>query len=329
MVSDNAIEIRNVHKRYSTLQVLRGIDLTVARGEAFGLLGPNGAGKSTLTHTILGLLMPDEGTVKVFGKSDIEQLSPRIGYLPERPRYHTQFAGREYLAILGRLSDLGGTKLHQRVEAVLDLVGIHDAADRRIGTYSKGMLQRLGVAQAILHEPDLLIVDEPASGLDPGGQRDMAELLRRIQEAGHTIFLCTHQLTEVTRLCDRVGVLANGRLDRVVGVAELRAQGHSVTIRVPDLPAETAALLGSLSPSIRCTRTEIVIFPMTEELQARVLRGLLDDGVTISAVIPEADALEQFYLQAVQDGNQQHDGHTSAARSENPLLAALMHGDKR
>src|SRR5919199_27922 len=131
MVSDYAIEIRNVHKHYGNLHVLRGINLTVARGEAFGLLGPNGAGKSTLTHTILGLLMPDEGSVSVLGQTDIERQRSRIGYLPERPRYHTQFAGREYLAILGQLSDLRGAKLHQRVEAVLELVGIHDAADRR------------------------------------------------------------------------------------------------------------------------------------------------------------------------------------------------------
>src|SRR5919202_604130 len=124
MLGDYAIEIRNVHKRYGNLHVLRGITLTVPRGEAFGLLGPNGAGKSTLTHTILGLLIPDDGTIKVFGQTEIERLSRHVGYLPVRPRYHTQFTGREYLAILGKLSDLCGDQVHQRVEAVLELVGI-------------------------------------------------------------------------------------------------------------------------------------------------------------------------------------------------------------
>jgi ABC-2 type transport system ATP-binding protein len=329
MAGDYAIEIRNVHKRYGTLQVLRGVNLTVPRGEAFGLLGPNGAGKSTLTHTILGLLMPDEGTIKVFDQTEIEHLSLYVGYLPERPRYHTQFTGREYLAILGKLSDLRGAQLHQRVEAVLDLVGILDAADRRIGTYSKGMLQRLGVAQAVLHEPDLLIVDEPGSGLDPGGQHAMAELLQRVRQAGHTIFLCSHQLTEVARLCDRVGVLTHGRLDRVTALDELRAQGHSVTIRVQDLPAETASRLGSLSPSIRFSRTEIVIFPVTMQLQARVLGTLLDDGVAVISVIPEADALEQFYLQAVREGTQYADGNGPDDERATLKLEALMHGDEQ
>lgn len=327
MAAENAIQIDNVHKRYGSVQVLRGVDLQVGRGEAFGLLGPNGAGKSTLTHTILGLLVPDNGSVKIFGSAEIERQTPRIGYLPERPRYHTQFTGREYLATLGKLSDLRGEKLHQRVEAVLDLVGIHEAADRRIGTYSKGMLQRLGIAQAVLHEPDLLLVDEPASGLDPNGQRDMAQILGRLQAAGHTIFLCTHQLTEVARLCDRVGVLIEGRIDRVVSVDELRAQGHSVTVRVRDLPAETATSLQECGPAVRCTRTEVVIFPVTEALQSEVLSILLDDGVAIVSLVPEADALEQFYLQAVGTAATSDAGETAAVAES--TLATLMHGDNR
>jgi ABC-2 type transport system ATP-binding protein len=328
VVGDNAIQIDNVHKHYGTLHVLRGVSLVVPRGEAFGLLGPNGAGKSTLTHILLGLLLPDEGSVRLFDQADFERVSRRIGYLPERPRYHAQFTAREYLGTLGKLSDLRGALLHQRIEAVLDLVGIQGAADRRIGTYSKGMLQRLGVAQAILHEPDLLIVDEPTSGLDPSGQHAMAELLQRVQATGHTIFLSTHQLADVARLCDRVGVLAHGRLDQVTSLDDLRAQGHSVTIRIADLQAETVHLLSAVSPTIRCSRTEVVIFPVTDELQARVLRTLLDEGVRILAVTPEADALEQFYLRAVQDtGSQPATG--GDADSGEALLEALMHGENR
>lgn len=302
MVAQPAIEINNVHKRYGTLQVLRGVDLTVAQGEAFGLLGQNGAGKSTLTHIILGLLFPDQGDVRIFGKQEIERISPRVGYLPERPRYHTQLTAREYLMTLGRLSDLPANKLHDRVDHVVEMVGIQSSVDRRIGTYSKGMLQRLGLAQALIHEPDLLIVDEPASGLDPEGQTDMAQLLQQVRSAGHTLFLCTHQLTEVARLCDRVGVLVNGRLDPVTSLVDLQAQGHSVTIKVRDLPAETARTLGALSPFLRVSRTEIMLFPFSEELQAQVLRILLDDQVAILAVTPEADALEQFYLRAIHGG---------------------------
>lgn len=326
MVAETAIEIHNIHKRFGALHVLRGIDLTVERGEAFGLLGPNGAGKSTLLHIILGLLIPNEGTVRIFGTGEVESLALRIGYLPERPRYHTQFTGREYLATLGRLSDLRGARLQERVDAVLEVVGMQDAAERRLGTYSKGMLQRIGLAQALVHEPDLLIVDEPGSGLDPAGQRDTAELLQRVRSAGHTVLLCTHQLTEVARLCDRVGVLTKGRLDRIVRLADLDAQGHSVTIRVRDLPAETASALSQVSPGVRCTRTEVVLFPVTDELLRSVLGRLLDDGVGITSVIPEADALEQFYLGAIELGDS-HSPEAAPRIEEETELETIMHGD--
>jgi ABC-2 type transport system ATP-binding protein len=183
---------------------------------------------------------------------------------------------------------------------VIDLVGLSQSADRRIGEYSKGMMQRIGIAQAVLHKPELLVVDEPASGLDPGGQREMALLLRTLNDEGHTVFLCTHQLTEVARLCDRVGVLVNGRLDYTTSVAALHEQGHSVTIRVADLPAQTAKALYNLGPQVRCDRVSVTLFPVSDGLLASVLRRLLDDYVPIQAVTPEADALEQFYLGAIQ-----------------------------
>jgi ABC-2 type transport system ATP-binding protein len=298
-MADHAIYISNVHKAYGTTHVLKGVHLEVAQGEIFGLLGPNGAGKTTLTHTILGLLMPDDGTVRVFGSDDRQKLSERVGYLPERPRYHTQFTGREYLHTLGRLSNLRQPQLSQRIDIVLEMVGLNQAADRRIGTYSKGMLQRIGIAQAVLHNPDLLIIDEPASGLDPGGQREMALLLKQLRQEGHTIFLCTHLLTEVARLCDRVGVLVGGRIEQTASLAELHAQGHSVTIHVPDLPLETLEALQQFGSEVRAERTQIVLFPTSERLLEAVLRRLLDDGVAVQSVIPEADALEQFYLKAV------------------------------
>lgn len=300
-MSNLAVSVSNLHKAYGSLQVLRGVDLDVVRGDVFGLLGPNGAGKTTLIHTILGLLKPDHGTIRVLGSENREIHSARIGYLPERPRYHGQFSGREYLSNLGRLSDLSGKQLHDRVDAVIDIVGLAQAADRRIGTYSKGMLQRIGIAQAVLHEPELLIVDEPASGLDPGGQREMAALLRALSQAGHTIFLCTHQLTDVARLCDHIGVLVGGRMTQATTMAELRKHGQSVTVNVVDLPFDTATTLQALGPEVRCDRGAVTLFPTSEQLLQVVLRQLLDDGVAVQSVMPEADALEQFYLNAVND----------------------------
>lgn len=299
-MSDQAIYISHLHKAYGPLHVLRGVDLEVMRGEIFGLLGPNGAGKTTLIHTMLGLLKPDNGTVRVFGADDRGQLSARVGFLPERPRYHGQFTGREYLRHLGRLSGLSGSQLHDRIDAVIELVGLGKSADRRIGTFSKGMLQRIGVAQAVLHNPDLLIVDEPASGLDPGGQREMAALLRTLGETGHTIFLCSHQLNDVAHLCDRVAVLVGGRIAALSTLTDLRAQGHSVTINVSDLSLETIGALQRLGPEVQCDRAAITLFPTSDALLTAVLRRLLDDGITVRSVIPEADALDQFYQRAVQ-----------------------------
>jgi ABC-2 type transport system ATP-binding protein len=297
---NHAIAISNLHKAYGSLRVLRGVDLDIASGEVFGLLGPNGVGKTTLTHTILGLLKPDDGHVQVFGSNNPSWFSAYLGYLPERQRYHPHFTGREYLKMLGRLSGLSGGHLQSHVEAVLKLVGLEQAANRRIGTYSKGMLQRIGLAQAVLHKPPLLIVDEPASGLDPSGQRDMALLLQTLKENGHTIFLCTHQLTNIARLCDRVGVLIGGQIRYTVSLAELYTQGHSMTVQVANLPPHTANALYALGPQVRCNRVSVTLYPASDQLLANVLRRLLDDNIAIRAVVPEADALEQFYMRAIQ-----------------------------
>ncbi len=190
------------------------------------------------------------------------------------------------------------------------------------------MLQRLGLAQAILHDPAVLIVDEPASGLDPGGQRDMAQLLTQLHTAGHTILLCTHQLTEVARLCDRVGVLVGGRLDRVAAVSELEGQGRSMTIRVGELPAEVAQRLEGLDASVRCTRTSVVLFPSSERLQANCLAILLEYGVHILAMTPAADALEQFYITAIQHTSSSATLATAPATAE-ALLETLVAGGER
>jgi ABC-2 type transport system ATP-binding protein len=305
-----AIEISRLHKSYGEIHVLRGVDLEVPRGEAFGLLGPNGTGKTTLIQVILGLLRPNEGLLRVLGSENVDHVSQRLGYLPERPRYHLQFTGREYLRTLGSLSDLRGKQLANRVDTVIELAGLEQAAERRIATYSKGMLQRLGIAQAVLHEPDLLIVDEPASGLDPGGQREMAHMLSALHKTGHTIVLCTHQLTEVARLCTRVGVLAGGTIAATATLDELYALGNSATVAVDMLPSATAAALEQLAPEeptalpgrpvVRCERDSVVLFPSNDTLLSHVLRQLLDDGIAVRAVTPGADALEQFYLRAVQ-----------------------------
>jgi ABC-2 type transport system ATP-binding protein len=178
-------------------------------------------------------------------------------------------------------------------------VGLSDAADRLLATYSKGMLQRLGVAQALLNDPDLLLIDEPTSGLDPAGQREVLDLLAAIRSRGHTIFLCTHYLDEIEYLCDWVGVLANGQIAAEADVRTLGAASSSVKIQVKQLNAVLQQRLVQIAPTVQCNATSITLDPSNDKLQATVLRMLLDAEVSIMSLEPLEHPLERFYLQAV------------------------------
>lgn len=295
----DAIEIEDLHKSYGDLAVLRGLSLRVGVGEVYGLLGPNGSGKSTLIHTMLGLLRPAQGRLRILGSANLDQQRARIGYIPERQRYHTRYTAREYLRFMGKFSGLGGADLRERVDRELNTVGLGEAADRMLATFSKGMLQRLGVAQALLIDPDLLLIDEPTSGLDPAGQREVLDLLSEVRERGHTVFLCTHYLHEVEQLCDRVGVLSGGRIATEASVRDLRTPGGSIVIEVRDLPVDLRRQIEGLGRGVRADSQRVRISPNTPELQAAVLRALLDAGAAIIALEPLESAMEQLYLRAV------------------------------
>lgn len=295
----DAIEAENLHKSYDDVSVLRGLDLRVPAGQVYGLLGPNGSGKSTLIHLMLGFLRPSQGTLKLFGERDLEMVRGRLGYLPERLRYHLRFTAREYLRYLGRFSDLRASELAGRVDDALDIVGLKDVADRVLAAYSKGMLQRFGIAQALLANPDMLLIDEPTSGLDPAGQREMLNLLSELARRNHTIFLATHYLDEIDQLCDMVGILYNGRLAAQIDVAALRVPGSAAVLKVAPLPPDMQARLAQLGPGVRVTAREIVLSPNTPALQAQVLRALLDAGVPIISLEPQNRPLEEMYMRVV------------------------------
>lgn len=294
-----AIEIDNLHKSYDTVAVLRGLSLRVGEGQVYGLLGPNGSGKSTLLHLLLGFLRPDHGWLRVLGASDPARVVGRIGYLPERLRYHLRYTAREYLRYLGQFSGMGGAQLDDRIDEELAAVDLAGVGDRLLNTYSRGMLQRLGVAQALLHDPALLLFDEPTSGLDPGGQREMLDLLAAMRGRGHTTLMATHFLDEAEQLCDRVGVLFDGRLAAEADAAELRAPGRSVQIAVAALPPGMHERLERLSPAVRCHGPAITVEPNTPALQAAVVRALLDADIPIVSIEPRARPLEDLYLRAV------------------------------
>ncbi len=294
----SAIYIEGLRKSYDAVPVLRGLNLNVEAGQVYGLLGPNGAGKSTLLHLLMGFLRPDAGRIEVLGLAP-SAAHRQVGYLPERLRYHTHCSGREYLRYIGRFGDEHGPALRDRITALLTLVGLEEAADRRMKTYSKGMLQRIGIAQALLADPDLLLIDEPSSGLDPAGQVEMQELLVELRSRGHTIFLCSHQMDEITNVCDRVGILVRGELAAETSVANLPGT-EGIVITLVEIPAEDLDYgLRALDPLITREGRRITIPVNTPALQARLLQLLLDEGFTVATLQPTLGTLRDLYLHVV------------------------------
>ncbi len=225
----NAVEIQGVSQRYGSMTVLHDLNLNLGEGEVLGLFGHNGAGKTTSMKLILGLLAPSEGQVKVLGRAPNDpQVRRQLGYLPENVTFYSQLSGRETLRHFARLK---GAALSQ-VDELLEQVGLAHAADRRVKTYSKGMRQRLGLAQALLGEPKLLLLDEPTVGLDPIATQDLYLLIDRLRQRGTSIILCSHVLPGVEAHINRAAILAKGRLQAVGSLSQLRAEaGLPVRIR--------------------------------------------------------------------------------------------------
>jgi len=229
-MSTPAISIENLTKEFrnpsvfdrSTVTAVRNLNLTVEAGHVYGLLGPNGSGKSTTMKIVLGLVTPTSGKTFIFGRdsSDVESREA-VGFLPENPYFYKFLTGSETLAFYGKLCGLGGKMLRERSRELLALVGLEDAADRRVGGYSKGMLQRIGLAQALVQEPRLLVLDEPTAGVDPAGSRQIRDLILRLKERGITVMLCSHLLSQVQEICDRIGIMHHGELLREGALEEL------------------------------------------------------------------------------------------------------------
>lgn len=262
--SDVVIETRNLGKIYRDfwgrrkVQALKALDIEVKRGEIFGLLGPNGSGKSTTIKLIQGLLFPTSGRAYVLGKDarDVSK-NERIGYLPEESYLYKFLNAEETLDFYGRLFDMPADVRHQRSDQLIKMVGLDRARRRQLREYSKGMTRRIGLAQALINEPDLLILDEPTTGMDPIGSREMKDLIIRLRDEGKTILLCSHQLADVQDVCDRVAILHQGELRelgrvdsllKVRDVTEVHAKGLSEEVKqkIADLIKSSGGELVSL-----------------------------------------------------------------------------------
>ena len=255
-MTEPAVRVANVSKVFPVpfsrraVVALRDLHLSIATGEVYGLLGPNGSGKSSTLKIILGLVSPTRGTVEIFGR-DTAQVASResVGFLPESPYFYKYLTGRETLRFYGKLCGVRGETLSHRIDELLALVGLTSAADRRLSGYSKGMLQRIGLAQALVNEPRLLVLDEPTAGVDPAGSRDIRDLILRLKERGTTVLLSSHLLEQMQEVCDRVGILAGGILVREGQIDELLAIEDQTEVILENAPAELIERIAALAAS--------------------------------------------------------------------------------
>jgi ABC-2 type transport system ATP-binding protein len=300
------VELTKIYKDFwgrARVRALDGLNMEIQRGEVFGLLGPNGSGKTTTVRLVLGLLFPSGGLVRIFGKSPREvDTKKRIGYMPEESHLYEYLNAEETLDFFGRLFGLSRRERRERTDSLIEMVGLERARRRPIGKFSKGMARRIGLAQALINDPDVLILDEPTTGLDPLGSRQMKDLIGMLRERGKTVFLCSHLLSDVEQICDRVCILYGGKAREVGSVSELLTEQERMEIRAPRLSDE--ALKG-----IR----DIVRQDVGSE-----------DGVEIG---PSSRRLEEYFLRVVEQARRER-LTTAGAEAGGPAAAFLTREEK-
>jgi ABC-2 type transport system ATP-binding protein len=306
MISNNAvpaIEVEDLRKVYRRLVAVENVSFVMYRGEAFGFLGPNGAGKSTVVKILTGLVAPTQGIVRVLGEPvSHRETRRRVGYLPELPTFHRWLQAGEFLEFHGQLYGLHGAFLRKRCQEVLALVGLDGREKQKLGTFSKGMMQRIGLAQALLNSPDLLLLDELVSGLDPVGQRDMRDLLRQLKSEGMSIFLNSHQLADVEALCDRVAIIDHGRILKVGPPQSLFDEPLTLEVHVSCVSKELLHRLGSVSLAVRQQENDpckLLVEVQNEEDAADVADIVHACGERLYALAPQRRSLEELFLHTI------------------------------
>lgn len=295
-MSTPAISIKGLTKdfsiglRGSKLRAVDGLNLEVGNNEIFGLLGPNGSGKSTTIKIILGLLGPSAGGCQIYGLPSHTVAARRsVGFLPEAPYFYRYLTGRELIRFYARVCGVARTKINSQVAEVIELVGMTEAADRRVGTYSKGMLQRIGLAQALVHDPQLVILDEPTAGVDPMGSAAIAEIVRELKRRGKTILLSSHLLAQIEDLCDRVGILHRGKLVREGRVQDLVEEKHAESM---------------------------VVEGLSEAGRAAVEKMIVEQGGRLRRIEKSRLSLDTLFLQEVQQREAARDSKSTSSTTE-------------
>jgi ABC-2 type transport system ATP-binding protein len=283
-------------------RVLHGISFSVREGEIFGFVGPNGAGKTTTLKVLMGLIRASGGKASVLG-CDVRETQFRryVGFLPENPYFYDFLTGREILEFYAKLSGVPRARRSERVATLLDWVGLASAADARLRTYSKGMLQRVGIAQALVHDPTVVFLDEPMSGLDPIGRKEIRDLILRLRAEGKTVFMNTHILSDVEMVCDRVAIIAGGRITYEGAIEEfLDADEREADVVVAGLPPETGERLAEAFGADLRGHGDRLELRVAEKHVSDVLRTVLDAGGDVLAVTPHRMSLESIFLSAVE-----------------------------
>ncbi|MCB9598177.1 MAG: ABC transporter ATP-binding protein [Sandaracinaceae bacterium] len=280
------------------VEAVRGIDFEVRDGETFGLLGPNGAGKTTTIKMVLRLIFPMAGTIELFGdRHGRAETMKQVGYLPENPYVYQYLKPLEFLDLCGRLAGMDAASRKKRGREMVERVGLGHAVDRPIGKFSKGMMQRIGLAQALLHDPALLILDEPMSGLDPIGRKEVRDLILEHRERGKTILFTSHILSDVELLCDRVGILQRGKMTHYGPLGELlRPETRRVEIVLTQVSDALRDELEDLVADVRAVEGEVVVHVEGADGGQPVIERAVQAGAQIVSVTPARETLEDLFV---------------------------------
>ena len=298
------LALENVHKLFKVgfipkkKEILKGVSLTVAEGEIYGYLGPNGAGKTTTLKCILGLIFPDRGQIRIFGQPHLEpEAKERLGFLPENPYFYDYLTAREFLDFYAQLFRVKKDEREKRIASLLNLVGLETARDLQLRKFSRGMLQRIGLAQALINEPSLILLDEPLGGLDPLGRKEIRDIVIRLKAEGKTVFLCSHILQDIEMICDRVAIIVGGRILSQGSLADLISEKILFTeITLSGLDPQDLAGLGE-SLSGQGGRTLIKVFH--EEKIQEILDLVKNRRAKIHSLIPRTQTLEDLFVETV------------------------------
>jgi len=307
-----AVRVENLVKDFRpglglrTKRVLHGVTFRVERGEIFGFVGPNGAGKTTTLKVLMGLIRATDGSASILGH-DVGETDYRrhVGFLPEAPYFYDYLSGREFLRFYARVCGVPSGGREARIDLLLDWVGLGHAGEARLRTYSKGMLQRVGIAQALVHDPQVVFLDEPMSGLDPIGRKEIRDLVRRLKSEGKTVFMNTHILSDVEMLCDRVAIIVKGRI-RFEGRPHEFATGGE---------EESELLMSGVSPELALLfeqRFSAALHGHDERIELRIPSKVVDEalgealrgGAKVISVTPRRTSLESIFLSAVEEGGE-------------------------